>query len=243
VAADAPAPPGQDAEPAADVSVVVPTRADDEALARLLAAIRAWPRQPREIVVADGAAGAGDASALCELWSALWVPSPPGRGVQLMTGASRATGAVLWFVHADAALHPDSLPAIRAAVAAGASGGCFTFRFDGPPRAFKRLIERGVAWRARVGVPYGDQAIFVTRAAFDACGGFAPEPLFEEVALVRALRRHGRFDVLALPVGVSERRWQRDGWVRRTLWNRALALGHALGVAPSRLARWYDRLR
>ena len=47
------------------------------------------------------------------------------------------------------------------------------------------------------------------------------------------------FVALALPMAVSARRWERDGFVRRTLRNRALALGFALGVHARTLARWY----
>jgi hypothetical protein len=86
---------------------------------------------------------------------------------------------------------------------------------------------------------YGDQGIFVTRAAYDASPGFAAQPLFEEVALVRFLKRTGRFVALQLPMTVSARRWQRDGFLRRTLHNRALALGFSLGVHSNTLARWY----
>ncbi|MGH8310635.1 MAG: hypothetical protein ACRETX_12690, partial [Steroidobacteraceae bacterium] len=38
-----------------DISIVVPTLADDSALVSLLSTIRRWPRQPREVIVADGA--------------------------------------------------------------------------------------------------------------------------------------------------------------------------------------------
>jgi rSAM/selenodomain-associated transferase 2 len=221
-----------------DVSIVIPTLGDDAPLARLLSDIRAWPRPPREIIVADGAASA-TAQAECARHAALWLACAPGRGLQLAHGAARASGSVLWFVHADARPHPESLAAIVAAICAGAAGGCFRFRFDGQPTWIKPLIERCVAWRSRYGVPYGDQGLFATRAAFDACGGFAPAPLFEEVPLVRGLRRYGRFELLALPILVSDRRWQRDGWLRRTLNNRLLAAGYALGLSPALLARWY----
>jgi len=54
----------------------------------------------------------------------------------------------------------------------------------------------------------------VTRAAYDASPGIGAQPLFEEVALVRALRRTRRFVAVALPMTVCERRWQRDGLLR-----------------------------
>jgi hypothetical protein len=138
---------------------------------------------------------------------------------------------------------PDSLAAITSALAAGAIGGAFRFRFEGVATPTARLLERAIAWRGRVGMVYGDQALFATRAAFERAGGFADEPLFEEVRLVRGLRAAGRFVVLDEAVGVAPRRWQADGWWRRTAYNRLLALGHALGISPRRLAGWYRRAR
>jgi hypothetical protein len=79
----------------------------------------------------------------------------------------------------------------------------------------------------------------MTRAAYEQAGGFADAPLFEEVPLVRALRRAGRFDSVDAAIGVSPRRWERDGWVRRTLENRLLALAYMAGISPHRLARRY----
>jgi hypothetical protein len=49
----------------------------------------------------------------------------------------------------------------------------------------------------------------------------------------------GAFVALPIDVEVSARRWERDGWWRRTVMNRALALGYILGVPPTRLAHWY----
>lgn len=224
-----------------DISIVIPTLSDDAALVSVLSSVRHWPRQPREIIVADGASNPA-VRAACARYAARWLPSVPGRGTQLMKGAARASGSVLWFVHADTCPDAGSIEAIIESVDSGALGGCLTFRFNGRPRPIKSLLEQCIAWRVRFGVPYGDQGLYVTREAFDVCGGFASTPLFEEVALVKALRRQGRFDVLKLPILVSDRRWQRDGWVKRTLSNRLLALGFAMGVSPARLARWYGTL-
>src|ERR1700730_2150900 len=90
---------------------------------------------------------------------------------------------------------------------------------------------------------YGDQGIFVSCAAYDASPGIGPQPLFEEVALVRALKRTRRFVAVPLSMTVSERRWQRDGLLRRTLRNRSLALAYVLGIDPVTLARWYRASR
>jgi rSAM/selenodomain-associated transferase 2 len=224
-----------------EVSIVIPTLDEDAALARLLKRIRNWQRKPREVIVVDGASRA-ETRALCERQLAIWLPSVHGRGVQLMKGAAHARGTTLWFLRADSEPHADALSAIAVAVDSGAVGGYFRFRFSGQRHWYKGLLESAIRVRCRLGVPYGDQGIFATREFFDVCGGFAAAPLFEEVPLVKALRRQGRFDALPLPIGVSEWRWERDGWWRRTLRNRLLALGYVLGISPARLARWAENL-
>ena len=220
-----------------EISVVIPTVDEDSALAALLKSIRNWPRKPREVIVVDGASRA-ETRALCERQHAVWLPSVHGRGVQLMKGAAHANGSALWFLRPDSEPDPQSLGAIAVAIDSGAVGGYFRFRFCGPRRWYKSLLEQAIRLRSHWGVPYGEQGIFATREFFDVCGGFAATPLFEEVPLVKALRRQGRFDALSIPIGVSARRWERDGWWRRAFGNRLLALGYMMGVSPARLARW-----
>ena len=231
--------------PAARLAVVVPTLNDDAELRRLLPLLARLARPPEEVIVVDGAASEATAE-LCRAAGCTWMPSPPGRGLQLSAGiaAARAAGAgVLWMVHADCEPHVLSAHAIREATAAGAAGGYFRFRFGGARSAVKRFLEACIAWRCRLSMVYGDQGIFVCGAAYDASPGIGPQPLFEEVALVRALRRSGRFVAVPLSMTVSERRWQRDGLLRRTLRNRSLALAYVLGIDPVTLARWYRASR
>ena len=225
------------------LAVVVPTLDDDAALARLLPRLAQLPSPPDRVIVVDGASSEATA-AICRKSGCAWTAARPVRGVQLAAGADEALAAtpaadVLWFVHADCEPHPRAAQAIRAAIGNGALGGYFRFRFDGERSRLKRFLEWWIAWRCRVGLVYGDQGVFVTRTAFDASPGLTAQPLFEEVALVRFLKRTGRFAALALPIVVSARRWERDGFLRRTLHNRALALGFALGVRSHTLARWY----
>jgi rSAM/selenodomain-associated transferase 2 len=225
--------------------VVVPTLNDDAALTRLLPLLGRLALPPEEVIVVDGAASEATA-AVCRDAGCTWMPSRAGRGLQLNAGiaAARAPGAtVLWMVHADCEPHALSARAIREATDAGAAGGYFRFRFGGARSPLKRFLEACIAWRCRLSMVYGDQGIFVARAAYDASPGIGPQPLFEEVALVRALRRTRRFIAVPLPMTVSERRWQREGLLRRTLRNRTLALAFVLGIDPVTLERWYRASR
>ena len=150
---------------------------------------------------------------------------------------------MLWFVHADAQLPHDALTVIAAAVRGGAESGCFRFAFQGPTTSYKRLLAQLVALRIRCGgMVYGDQGIFARRDVYHELGGFAEWPLFEEVGLVRRLRARGTFRVLPRALAVATRRWERDGWLGRTLHNRWLALRFALGARPEALAASYRAL-
>ena len=220
------------------ISVIIPVRRDAQPLSALLREISALTPKVAEILVVDAQADP-DVAALCVSRGIACVSSPPGRGRQLNAGARQARGEVLWFLHADASLDRRSSAAIAQALAAGANSGYFRFRFSAPRNLMRAVLESCIALRCRFGTVYGDQALFMTRDAWSEAGGFAPEPLFEEVPLVRQLKKQARFVALAIPVGVSPRRWERDGWWRRTLMNRLLSLGYILGVAPVRLNRWY----
>jgi len=225
---------------ATSLSIVVPTFDDDPSLAGLLERLATAPEAADEILVIDGAASTATAD-LCRRYGAIWIASRPNRGAQLAQGAARARGGMLWFLHADAEPDPGASAVIRAAGAAGATGGYLRFVFAGRRTLKHRFLERCIGIRCRIGMVYGDQGLFVSRAAYDASPGFAIQPLFEEVALVRALKRTGGFVALDVPIRVSPRRWDEDGYWHRTLSNRLLALGAACGVSPVRLARWYAR--
>jgi len=222
------------------VSVVVPTLNEAAVLARTLEAL---PPGFAEVIVADG--GSTDATvAIAQAHGARVTVSPPGRGPQMNAGAAAAKGDVLLFLHADTVLPADAPARIAAALAeTGAVAGAFLLGIESsdPRLAF---IARAANLRTRLTrVPYGDQASFVRRAAFDAAGGFPDVPIMEDVELGRRLKRLGRIVVVPARVRTSARRWEREGVVRTTLRNAALVTLYLLGVHPRRLARWYGHVR
>lgn len=225
-----------------DIAIVIPTLEDTTALQALLKRIRDWVLQPAEIIVVSADSNR-QARELCRQHNCRYVESLPCRGTQLNRGAEEATAGILWFLHADAEPHPDSLGEISQAVERGADGGYFRFMFLGGPTWWKTLLARLINLRTRVGgIPYGDQGIFVRGDAYFEAGGFAHQPLFEEVTLVKKLRSRRHFRELALPIGVAARRWEHDGWWYRSLSNRGLAIRYLLGVPAERLAKHYEEV-
>ena len=155
-------------------------------------------------------------------------------------GAQAATGTLLLFLHADTRLPDGALNQVRSALASGEHDwGRFDVAIEGRSRLFP-LIALMMNWRSRLsGIATGDQAIFVRCARFDAVGGFADQPLMEDIELSRRLRRRGRPACLRARVVTSGRRWERHGVWRTVLLMWWLRLLYWMGVSPQRLVQAY----
>lgn len=222
------------------VSVIIPARAGEEVLWGLL------PQLPphRDVQVIVSLADAQDPALLALRTSrrdVMWAAAAGGRGPQLNAGAARATATWLWFVHADSVLPEGWLDAFRGLDPSGVVGGSFSFRLDSAAWQ-ARVLERLVRWRVRwLGLPYGDQGIFVRRAVFHQMGGFAAMPLMEDVEFVGRLKRQGPLRHLTLEMTTSAQRWEREGWWRRSATNLVFLGLYKLGVSTAWLSRQYDR--
>ena len=129
----------------------------------------------------------------------------------------------------------------RVALEAGVVGGAFRLRFA-EAGWLLRAIEAGVRLRVAVlGLPYGDQAIFVRSRVLEEIGGVPDVPLMEDLDLVQAMKERGRVAHLALPATTSARRYLGAG-VLRTLARHSLALlAWRLRIERARVAAWYAR--
>ncbi len=222
----------------ARVSVVVPLKDEPADVGRAIAAW--WTPGEAELLVAD--AGESAAARVLRDAGARLTPGPGAtRGARLAQGAALARGEILLFLHGDSRPPERALELVCRAVDAGAAAGAFSLSYDGAQRAL-----RWTAWwanaRSRIlRLPFGDQGLFCTRAAYDQAGGFRDMPVCDDVDLVRRLKRAGRFVVLPERVVTSARTYRRRGAARQTLRVWTTLIGYFLGVDPARLARWYSR--
>mgnify|MGYP003626057343 CR=1 FL=1 len=225
------------------LGIVVPALNAAAGIADTLAALRPGiAGLTADTVVVDG--GSTDATVvLAQLAGVRVVSAPRGRGSQLAAGAAAVAGDWLLFVHADTVPGAGWDRAVAAFAADPANAGrAGYFRFaldDAAPQA--RRLERCVAWRCRtLGLPYGDQGLLVSRARYDAVGGYRPLPLMEDVDLVRRL---GRRSLAGLPVPAvtAADRFRRAGYRRRSLRNLACLALYFAGVPPRAIARLYGR--
>ena len=220
-----------------NISIIIPTLNEQQLLGGLLSSLQGYP--DLEIIVADG--GSKDRTLdIAASFPVQTVQSRPGRGPQQNAGAQAASRPILLFLHCDCRLPAHFPEQVHAVVnRSGTAAGAFRLHIDARGTGF-RLVEWGVNIRSGLlGIPYGDQAIFMKKQNFEAVGGFPDQPLLEDVALIRRLKRLGTITLAAAQVTTSPRRWQQLGILRTTLINQCILVGYTFGMSAEKLARFY----
>jgi len=218
-----------------DIHAVIPVKHDHAAA---LALSEALISQGTDQILISDSEQSGQLAEACQQLGIHYQSNPNNRGARLDIGARSVKSGNIWFLHADAQPAKTAVDDIRKHLLQY-DAGCFRFQFSGPGAAGKGLLERAINWRAKHFVPYGDQGLFVKLQIYIDSGGFSHTPLFEEVPLIKYLKQHTRFTMLNTPIGVSTRRWQKDGWIKRTLHNRWLVMRYLAGASPESLAKSY----
>lgn len=198
-----------------------------------------------EIIVVDGGSDDGTPEIVRSRQGARLIASGiRGRAIQMNAGAAASTGDVLLFLHADTRLPVRWRELVAESICGrGKAGGRFRFDIAHAKRIY-RWIARGTNFRSRIlGITYGDQAIYTTREAFEAVGGFPGIPVFEDARFADRLKQAGGLDWIDEAVLTSARRWERRGPVRTLLLTWLLWLGYTLLVPPRFLARFYGVVR
>jgi len=220
------------------LSIVIPTLDEAIEIEAALQALAPLRHRGVEVIVADGGSRDGTADLARPLADCV-ITAPRGRASQMNTAVTAAQGDVFLFLHADTRLPEDADTIVLESLArSGRAWGRFDVRIDGD--GLLRLVSLTMNWRSRLtGIATGDQAIFVTRAAFEATGGFPSIALMEDVALSAQLKRIGRPLALRARVITSPRRWRKHGTLRTVLLMWQLRLRFFLGADPAQLARAY----
>jgi glycosyltransferase involved in cell wall biosynthesis len=230
------------------ISFIVPAYNEELLIGPTLAAIHAAARdsgEPYEVIVVDD--GSTDRTAEVARECGARVVRVECRQIAgtRNAGAREAAGEILIFVDADTVIAPPTLRATLAALAAGAVAGGASLRLDGQIPWHGRLL----LWLVRAGMRIGRLAagcyVFCTRAAFEAAGGF-DERLYasEEIALSRALARHGRVVILRETVVSSGRKLRtHSGWEILQMMSAVARQGPRALQSRDKLGLWYGRRR
>ena len=225
----------------APISVIIPTLNASGGLATCLGSLGEGLSAGliREVIVSDGGSSDGTLD-LAEAAGAKIVAGTASRGGQLRRGCEAAQGDWLLVVHADTILVDGwSRQVLKHLAKAPENAAHFRLMFRAKGIAPWMVAGWANARAKLFGLPYGDQGLLLPRPLYDAIGGYDDIPLMEDVAIVRRLR--SRLTALPAVATTSAERYERDGWVRRSMRNAVTLARYFAGTDPVKLQRDYAR--
>jgi rSAM/selenodomain-associated transferase 2 len=234
-----------DIRQAVQFSIIIPVLAEQDRINQIIDQLYQQAGIERsQIIVVDGDPDGTTIKAVQHAQVTTLI-SPKGRAVQMNSGADRAQGQILLFLHADTQLPVQALLSIEQAFDDPSYvGGAFSLKIDSS-RFFLRYIGVRANLRSRVTrIPYGDQAIYMRREYFEEIGGYRELPFLEDVDLMRRIKQdRRRIRILRDLVLTSARRWETEGMFYATFRNQVVMLLYYLGVSPEKLSRLYGSQR
>ncbi len=225
------------------LSIIVPSLNEARRIEITLQSLAPARARGAEIIVVDSGSE-DDTVTIAQRGADIVMQAPRGRASQLNAGAARATGDVLWFVHADSQLPAEADQDVLSAVGNGKQAwGRFDVRIESTRPAL-RLVAFMMNLRSRAtGIATGDQGIFATRALFETAGRFPSQRLMEDIAFSCRAKRISAPVNLRSCIVTSGRRWDEHGVCRTIVLMWRLRLAYSFGADPDRLAAVYERAR
>ncbi len=218
-------------------SVIIPTLNEAHNIGRLIPYLKSLDAS-LEIIVVDGGSNDGTIEQVGE--QAILLRSGRGRAVQMNEGARRASGEILWFLHADCIPHHQSIESMRRVLKnPRIVGGAFEYLLDQPGWIYRLTEFLSNRKNKRLKLLYGDMGIFIRKDVFQAIGGYPEIPLMEDMALCTAMKKYGEIVILPQRIVTSARRWVEEGPIKNMVRNWLLRIAYKLGASPVTLARWY----
>ena len=155
------------------ISLIIPIYNESKTVEAMLSQLEALPGD-WEILFADGGSTDDTIAKIGSRYRVLRCPK--GRANQMNFAAKQVSADVLWFVHCDSRIPVEAHSQISSAVEQGKQWGCFHIGFDyhGPFMGCNTYFSNR---RARKGIAFGDQGIWVTKALFAEKGGFPDLPI------------------------------------------------------------------
>lgn len=221
------------------ISVIIPTLNEEANIEACLASVGSSIEIER--IVVDG--GSVDSTIeIAKKYGCRVLKTLANRSAQMNIGASKASGSILLFLHADTLLPEDWFENVMTILNEKCVVcGAFSLSISGSLRG-GCCVAALANLRSRIfHMPYGDQALFLTKTVFESVGGFPDCLIMEDFEFVLRLKNTGKIYISSLYVKTSDRRWLKLGIIKTTLINQLVIVAYFLGVSHTKLRRFYDK--
>ncbi|MDN3724829.1 TIGR04283 family arsenosugar biosynthesis glycosyltransferase [Aequorivita sp. SDUM287046] len=230
------------------LSIIIPVLNEAENIGRLIHYLseNLSGTHKTELIVVDGGSTDGSQNSVASfkprnfLTSISLIQSDKGRAKQMNAGARKASGEILYFLHADSFPPKNFDFFIISEVNKGNPAGCFRMKFDSN-HWWLRLAGwlTQFTWRACRG---GDQSQFITKNLFEEIGGFDEDyAIYEDNILINELYSRKKFVVIQQCLITSARLYRQNG-----IWNLqyhfwTIYIKRWLGADAESLKKYYSK--
>lgn len=223
------------------ISIIIPVLNEEETIGVVLTYLKknTSPKNISEIIVVDG--GSNDTTlTIAKAENVVAIQSPKGRAKQMNAGVKKATGDILYFLHADSFPPKNFDDLIIEQVKKGNPAGCFQMKFDHNHWWLKLAgWLTKFNWRACRG---GDQSQFITRFIFDDIGGYNETyAIYEDIILINQLYKRKQFVVIPKWLITSARRYEDAGIWRLQYHYWAIYVKKWFGASPEEILTYYTK--
>ena len=224
-----------------NLSIIIPTYNEEANICSLISQIlKVKDQRLLEIIVVDAGSEDQTCAEVLKYPVKLIQTTKRSRAHQMNVAAQKASGDVLYFVHADTKPPISFLDDIQEAIDYGFNVGSYSFKLDSKDPRLKllslltrinMLISRG-----------GDQTLFVTKSFFQDMNGFDEEfVIMEDFDFIRRARNRTKFKLLKNSVLVSARKYTRNSYTRVQWANLNAFIMFYLNVSPQKIKEGYER--
>ena len=223
------------------LSIIIPILNEASRIPQLLEELKQLEQCNCEIIIVDGGSK-DDSVEIAEHAGFRVEKTTRGRAHQMNTGAKRATGSVLLFLHADTQL-PDTVDSLVKKIFSDNPSSCwgyFRVRIAGYSKVLY-IIGFMMNLRSHLtSIVTGDQVIFVKKKEFLKAGCFPEQLLMEDIELSKKLRTFSRPSCINYHVITSGRRWELHGVWRTIFLMWRLRWDYWRGIPANQLAGKYQ---
>ncbi|MFK7748794.1 MAG: TIGR04283 family arsenosugar biosynthesis glycosyltransferase [Kordia sp.] len=166
--------------------------------------------------------------------------SEKGRAKQMNFGAQKATGSILYFLHADTfpPKHFDEF--ILKKINAGHQAGCFRMRFNSyhPLLLVSQFFTRfNYSWCRG-----GDQSLFIETSLFQSLAGFDENYIiYEDCEFIHRLYEKNEFTIIPKSVQTSARKYREQGTWKLQYHFAIIHIKKSKGATPEELYAYYKK--
>ena len=166
--------------------------------------------------------------------------SEKGRAKQMNFGAQKATGTILYFLHADTIPPTHFDDYILTEVHEGNQAGCFRLKFDYPHPVL--LVSQFFTRFNKSWCRGGDQSLFVLKSLFNELEGYDEAyAIYEDCEFINRLYEEDKFTVIPKSVKTSARKYKVNGTWKLQYHFAMIHIKKSKGATPEELHAYYKK--